>query len=173
MKCRVGLDGEHPLGALADKVVSRVGQLGDHFTATVIVGIDDPYCIRPDDVGPRVFLPLVGDARPRPVGRDLLRLSNAIVCADDRETFLVAACAPSVPLIVAQLASTGPLGPSSPVARAGVREVLHRHPDLTQRVYHPDFDEVDPIDVLALACLEAVLLCSEGGAAPAVGGTQQ
>jgi hypothetical protein len=160
MICRVGLSSTAPVFHIARALSDDVCRLGEHLSATVIIGLDDPYCLRPNDEGPLIAVPLLGGRNPRPVARAVLAQSKAVVCCNEVEAVLARNHAPQSAVILAGLKPAGPLAPESPLDRALVREVLNDYPQLRACLGIEDQPSTDPIASLAMSCLEAVLWVS-------------
>ncbi len=161
MKCRVGLNEAHPLVDIARRTASAATQLGEHLTGTVVFGLDDPYCFHPDDTGPRILVPMTGGSPPSALGKALLTLSSVVVAAGPADARIVQQCAPGVPLVRSDLHPDGPLKPRSPIERAQVNDILRERMELRSRVHAKANERVDPIEALALSCIEAVLMCPD------------
>ena len=162
MNCRVGLDEANPLTGLAHDVATRAAALGAGLKGTILLGLDDPYCVSPGDPGPLIAVPLLDGRRPTPLARARIEQADVVVCCDAQEMARLGRSALRTPRFVsASLAPGGPLAPSSPLDRVAAQAVLEEHPELAKHLGQLGKHGEDPIDTLVMACLEAIVLVSQ------------
>lgn len=172
MIARIGLteSADAPTREFASVLACRLAHINSDAAveAIVILGLGEPYALRPDDPPVRVFVPLLHGRRPGPIAREQLRWAPGIVITHDSERRWMSETATDPAVVIATMAAAGPILPSSPVDRHAVSNVMRKYGPLSSSLALQSADG-DPVEIVAQACLECALAVAVDANGPSHG----